>query len=97
VNFLKGKIAVEKITLQMTPMNQIIGRRQIKLLIGLPQIDYYYFENFFPSYSLKIGTDIWKEFTFFLFFSALGFELRAYALNHSASPFFVMGFLEIGS
>jgi hypothetical protein len=26
----------------------------------------------------------------------LGFELRAYTLNHSTSPFFVIGFFEIG-
>jgi hypothetical protein len=28
---------------------------------------------------------------------ALGFELRAYTLSHSTSPFFVMGFFEIVS
>jgi hypothetical protein len=27
----------------------------------------------------------------------LGFELRAYTLSHSTSPFFVMGFFEIES
>jgi hypothetical protein len=27
----------------------------------------------------------------------LGFELRAYTLSHSTSPFFVKGFFEIGS
>jgi hypothetical protein len=27
----------------------------------------------------------------------LGLELRAYTLSHSTSPFFVMGFFEIGS
>jgi hypothetical protein len=31
------------------------------------------------------------------FFKELGFELRAYTLNHSTSPFFVIGFFEIGS
>jgi hypothetical protein len=34
---------------------------------------------------------------FFSFFAVLGFELRASTLSHSTSPFFVMGFLEIGS
>jgi hypothetical protein len=29
----------------------------------------------------------------FLFFSVLGFELRAYTLTHSTSPFFVVGFV----
>jgi hypothetical protein len=33
----------------------------------------------------------------FFFFSVLGFELRAYTLRHSISPFFVMNFFEIGS
>jgi hypothetical protein len=32
------------------------------------------------------------EFFFFFFFAILGFELRAYTLSHSTSPFFVMGF-----
>jgi hypothetical protein len=27
----------------------------------------------------------------------LGFELRAYTLSHSTSPFFVMGFFKISS
>jgi hypothetical protein len=31
------------------------------------------------------------------FFVLLGLELRAYALSHSTSPFFVMGVFEIGS
>jgi hypothetical protein len=31
------------------------------------------------------------------FFAVLGFELRAYTLNHCTSPFFVMGVFEIGS
>jgi hypothetical protein len=29
---------------------------------------------------------------FFFFVAVLGFELRAYTLSHSTSPFFVMGF-----
>jgi Na+/proline symporter len=33
----------------------------------------------------------------FIFLAVLGFELRAYTLSHSTSPFFVMGFFEIGS
>jgi hypothetical protein len=33
--------------------------------------------------------------TFFFFFVVLGFELRAYTLSHSTSPF--LYFLEIGS
>jgi hypothetical protein len=36
-----------------------------------------------------------KKFLFF-FFCRLGFELRAYTLNHSTSPIFVI-FFEIGS
>jgi hypothetical protein len=36
--------------------------------------------------------------SFFLFFFVfLGLELRAYTLSHSANPFFVMGFIEMGS
>jgi hypothetical protein len=31
------------------------------------------------------------------FFEILGFELRAFTLSHSTSPFFVKGFFEIGS
>jgi hypothetical protein len=37
---------------------------------------------------------------FFFFFAVLGFELKAYTLSHSTSPFFfflVMSFFEIGS
>jgi hypothetical protein len=34
---------------------------------------------------------------FFFFFAILVFELRVYNLSHSVSPFFVMGFFEIGS
>jgi hypothetical protein len=34
---------------------------------------------------------------FFFFFPVLEFEFRAYTLNHSTSPFFVMAFFEIGS
>jgi hypothetical protein len=30
-------------------------------------------------------------------FAVLGFEFRTYTLTHSTSPFFVMGFFEIGS
>jgi hypothetical protein len=38
------------------------------------------------------------EFLFFsFFFSVLGFELRAYTLSHSTSPFFVMGFFNRGA
>jgi hypothetical protein len=33
---------------------------------------------------------------FFFFFPVLGFELRAFALSHSTSPFFVKGFFKIG-
>jgi hypothetical protein len=33
--------------------------------------------------------------SFFFFFVVLGFELRAYTLSHSTSPFFVTGFFEI--
>jgi hypothetical protein len=33
----------------------------------------------------------------FFFFAVLGFELRAFILSHSTSPFFVLGFFEIGS
>jgi hypothetical protein len=36
-------------------------------------------------------------FFFFFFFAVLEFELRAYTLSHSTSPFFVTGFFEIGS
>jgi hypothetical protein len=32
-----------------------------------------------------------------MYFAVLGFELRAYTSSHSTSPFFVMGFFEIGS
>jgi hypothetical protein len=32
-----------------------------------------------------------------LFLVALGFELRAYTLSHSTSPFFVMGVFKIDS
>jgi hypothetical protein len=34
---------------------------------------------------------------FNFFFELLGFELRAYTLSHSTSPFFVLGFIKIGS
>jgi hypothetical protein len=34
---------------------------------------------------------------FSFFFEVPGFELRAYTLSHSISPFFVMGFFQIGS
>jgi hypothetical protein len=36
-----------------------------------------------------------KQQHFFLV--VLGFELRAYTLSHSTSPFFLKGFFEIGS
>jgi hypothetical protein len=32
-----------------------------------------------------------------LFFAVLVFELRAYTLSYSTSPFFVLGIFEIGS
>jgi hypothetical protein len=32
----------------------------------------------------------------FFLFSVLGFELMAYIFSYSTSPFFVMGFFEIG-
>jgi hypothetical protein len=38
-----------------------------------------------------------ENISFFPSFSVLGFELRAYTLSHSTSPFFVMGFFQIGS
>jgi hypothetical protein len=34
---------------------------------------------------------------FFFFFAVLRFELRAYTLSHSTSPFLVKGVFEIGS
>jgi hypothetical protein len=34
---------------------------------------------------------------FILFFAVLGLEIRAYTLSHCTTPFFVMGFLMIGS
>jgi hypothetical protein len=34
---------------------------------------------------------------FIYLFMVLGFELRTYTLSHCTSPFFVMGFFEIGS
>jgi hypothetical protein len=33
----------------------------------------------------------------FVCFSVLGFELKAFTLSHSTSPFFVMVFYEIGA
>jgi hypothetical protein len=36
-------------------------------------------------------------FLFFFFFLVLGLELKPYTLNHSASPFFVMDFFEVGA
>jgi hypothetical protein len=36
-------------------------------------------------------------FVLFCFLVVLGFELRAYTLIHSTSPFFVMVFFKIGS
>jgi hypothetical protein len=36
-------------------------------------------------------------FHFFLVLVVLGLELMVYTLNHSTSPFYVMGFFEIGS
>jgi hypothetical protein len=38
-----------------------------------------------------------KEGAVTFLFAVLGFELRAYTLSYSTSPFFVMGFFEIGS
>jgi hypothetical protein len=35
--------------------------------------------------------------SFFFFFAVLGFELRAYTLSHSTSPFFVLDIFKIGS
>jgi hypothetical protein len=35
--------------------------------------------------------------TFWVFFPVLGFELRAYTLSHSTSPFFVLDVFKIGS
>jgi hypothetical protein len=47
-----------------------------------------------PLYLVKIQ----KYFSFFVcLFVVLGFEFRAYTLNHSTSPFFVLGVFEIGS
>jgi hypothetical protein len=34
---------------------------------------------------------------YYYYFVVLGFELRAFTLNHSTSPIFVMGFFEIRS
>jgi hypothetical protein len=36
-------------------------------------------------------------YTTHFFFVVLEFELGAYTLSHSTSPFFMMGFFEIGS
>jgi hypothetical protein len=33
----------------------------------------------------------------FIYFAVLGFELGVYTLRHPTSPFFVMGFFDIGS
>jgi hypothetical protein len=40
--------------------------------------------------------DLWGFLVFF-FFAVLGLELRAYTFSHCTSPFFMMGFFEIGS
>jgi hypothetical protein len=37
-----------------------------------------------------------KQKSLQFFFVVLGFELTAYTLSHSTSPFFVMGVFEIG-
>jgi hypothetical protein len=42
---------------------------------------------FFASFSFLLSL---------FFLMILGFELRAYTLSHSTSPFLVMGFFEIG-
>jgi hypothetical protein len=39
----------------------------------------------------------WKPKGFFFSFVVLGFELRAYTLSHSTSPFLGWGFFKIGS
>jgi hypothetical protein len=47
---------------------------------------------------MKCGSCLIRVYVFVcLFFVVLGFELRAYTLNHSTTPFFIMGFFEIGS
>jgi hypothetical protein len=37
-----------------------------------------------------------KGISLFVCFAVLELELKAYTLSHSTSPFFVMGFFEIG-
>jgi hypothetical protein len=39
----------------------------------------------------------WFLFIYLFICCSLGFELRTFTLSHSTSPFFVMGFFEIGS
>jgi hypothetical protein len=46
-----------------------------------------------PSTQEPFGEHIF----FLIFFLVLGFELKAYTLSHSTSPFFVMVFFELGS
>jgi hypothetical protein len=43
-------------------------------------------------YPLEDGLGVAQAIYLFFFFAVLGFELRAYTLSHSISPFFVMGF-----
>jgi hypothetical protein len=45
----------------------------------------------------RLASNLWPNFSPFFFFPILGLELRAYTLRHSTSPFFVMGFFDIGS
>jgi hypothetical protein len=47
--------------------------------------------------SPTIGIFLSFLFCFVFCFAVLGLELRAYTLSHSTSPFFTVGFFEIGS
>jgi hypothetical protein len=51
---------------------------------GHPWDSFFFFFLLLPHLSLKTALTF---FFFFFFFAVLGFELRAYTLSHSASPF----------
>jgi hypothetical protein len=73
----------------------------VTIWINVKEEYLFYSLNFLKSYCKTMQ----KSYRFFFFFVVLGFELSAsrlidrhfYHLNHPASPFFVMGFFELGS
>jgi hypothetical protein len=86
-------------------LERLLSKHEAKNLIPVPRkienlfnigVNYKDLSNL-PSVKISNQAEVIFCLCFFIYFAVLGLELKAYTLSHSTSPFFVMGFYEMGS